>query len=199
MSAEPLGPYPSNDGIDPQIYRPHSITSTILRVAHKVKNIIMSTPAIHVSKPSSARTVVLDAFIPVPRGAAAITPPPLNWPTKDPGDVLDYQFNISPALIGNEGDSIETLDVAISPNNPGDLTLDLAQVDGPSAVLWLSGGQAGTVYTITVLISTVSGRALQRSILLPVLLLSVPVVPPSAIDVSAGVVLTDQNGNPVLT
>ncbi len=159
----------------------------------------MATPAIHVSKPSSARTVVLDAFIPVPRGSTAVAPPPLNWPTKDPNDVLDYQFDISPALIGNEGDSIATLDVLITPDNPGDLTLNEVQADGPSAVLWLSEGQAGTVYTITVLISTINGRALQRSILLPVLLLSVPPVPPNAIDITAGVVLTDQNGNPVLT
>jgi hypothetical protein len=123
----------------------------------------------------------------------------LNWPTKDPSDVLDYQLNVSSALIGNEGDSIATLDVFITPNNPGDLTLNEAQADGPSAVLWLSGGQAGTVYTITIMITTINGRALQRSILLPVLLLSIPSDPPYAIDITAGVVLTDQNGNPVLT
>jgi hypothetical protein len=159
----------------------------------------MATPAIHVSKPSSARTVLLDAFIPVPRGSTAIAPPLLNWPTKDPNDILDYQLNISPALIANEGDAIATLDVAIYPDNPGDLTLSQVQADGHSAVLWLSGGQAGTVYTITILISTINGRALQRSILLPVLFLSVPPVPNNAIDIASGVVLTDQNGNPVLT
>lgn len=159
----------------------------------------MATPAIHVSKPSTARTVVLDAFIPVPRGSTAVAPPPLNWPTKDPSDVLDYQFNMSPALIGNEGDSIATLDVFISPDNPGDLTLGQAQADGPSAVLWLSGGQSGTVYTITILLSTINGRTLQRSILLPVLALSTPPSPIGAIDTSSGVPLTDQDGNPILT
>ena len=159
----------------------------------------MATPAVHVSKPSSARTVFLDAFIPVPRGSSAIAPPPLNWPTKDPGDILDYQLNIYQALIGNEGDLIATLDVSITPADPGDLALNEAQVDGLSAVLWLSGGQAGTVYTVTIIVSTTNGRTLQRSVLLPVLLLSVPPIPPNAIDVTAGVVLTDQNGNPVLT
>lgn len=158
----------------------------------------MSTLATHIQKPSTARTVVLDAFIPVPRGSTAIAPPPLNWPTKDPSDVLDYRFNISPALIGNEGDSISTLDVFITPDNPGDLTLNQAQADGPCAVLWLSGGQAGIIYTITLLITTLNGRTLQRSILLPVLELSQPPIPASAIDISAGVVLTDQNGNPIL-
>jgi hypothetical protein len=49
----------------------------------------MPTPATHVWKPSNARTVVLDSFIPVPRGSTALAPPPLNWPAKDPADVLD--------------------------------------------------------------------------------------------------------------
>ena len=168
-------------------------------MAQKLQKGVMATPAVHISKPSSARTVLLDAFIPVPRGSIAVAPPPLNWPTKDPNDVLDYQLNISPALIGNEGDSIATLDVTIAPGNPGDLTLNQALADGPSAVLWLSGGQAGTVYTVTVVISTINGRALQRSVLLPVLFLSVPPVPPNAVDIATGVVLTDQNGNPVLS
>jgi hypothetical protein len=143
--------------------------------------------------------VVLDAFIPVPRGSAAAAPPPLNWPTKDPIDVLDYQFDITPAVVGNDGDVIATLDVSIEPNNPGDLSLQSATTDGTVAVLWLAGGQAGTVYTVTLVIATTNGRTIQRSILLPVVYLSVPPVPPNALVTNAGVVLTDQNGNPVLT
>ncbi len=159
----------------------------------------MPTPATHVWKPSNARTVVLDAFIPVPRGSAAAAPPPLNWPTKDPIDVLDYQFDITPAVVGNDGDVIATLDVSIEPNNPGDLSLQSATTDGTVAILWLAGGQAGTVYTVTLVIATTNGRTIQRSILLPVVYLSVPPVPPNALVTNAGVVLTDQNGNPVLT
>lgn len=159
----------------------------------------MTTPAAHVWKPSVARTVTLDSFIPVPRGSSAVAPSPLNWPTKDPVDVLDYRFDIAPALAGNEGDGIATLDVTIEPDNPGDLSLNSANADGTVAVLWLSGGQAGSVYTITVAITTTNGRTINRSILLPVLNLSRPPVPPNAIVTDAGVVLTDQNGNPVLT
>jgi hypothetical protein len=159
----------------------------------------MPNPASHVWKPSNARTVVLDAFIPVPRGSAPVAPPPLNWPTKDPTDVLDYQFDISPAVVGNDGDSIDTLDVTIEPCNPGDLALNSANADGTVAVLWLSGGQAGTVYTVTLVMATVNGRRIQRSILLPVVNLSVPPVPPNALITDSGVILTDQNGNPVLT
>jgi hypothetical protein len=128
-----------------------------------------------------------------------MAPPPLNWPTKDPHDVLDYQVNIAPAVAGNSGDVISTLTVSITPNNPGDLALNSASADGTSAVLWLAGGQAGTVYTVTLLMTTTNGRTVQRSILLPVLELSVPAVPTNAIQISAGVVLTDQNGNPVLS
>jgi hypothetical protein len=123
----------------------------------------------------------------------------LNWPAKDPTDVLDYQFDISPAVVGNDGDTIATLDVTIEPNNPGDIVLNSATVDGNVAVLWLSGGQAGTVYMLTLVITTVNGRTIQRSILLPVLHLSVAAVPPNALVTDSGTVLTDQNGNPVLT
>ena len=157
------------------------------------------TPATSVWKPSVARRVTLDAFVPVPRGSVAVAPAPLNWPTKDPADILDYEVDISPALIGNERDAIATLAVAITPSNPGDLTLTSAATDGAVAVLWLSAGQAGTVYTITIAITTLNGRTVQRSVLLPVLYLSQPPVPANAIETNAGLVITDQNGNPIVT
>ncbi len=158
----------------------------------------MVTPATHVWKPSNARTVVLDSFIPVPRGSTSVAPPPLNWPTKDPVDVLDYQFDISPALVGNDADAIATLDVSIEPTNPGDLTLNSATTDGTVVILWLSRGQSGTIYLVNLMITTINGRTINRSILLPVLNLSVPPIPPNALITDTGVVLTDQNGNPVL-
>jgi hypothetical protein len=122
----------------------------------------------------------------------------LNWPTKDPADVLDYQFDISPALVGNDGDAISTLDVSIEPANPGDLTLESATTDGTVVVLWLSHGQPGTVYLVNLMITTTNGRTINRSILLPVLYLSVPPLPSNALITDTGTVLTDQNGNPVL-
>lgn len=159
----------------------------------------MSVTVNHVWKPSNARLVTVDSFIPVPRGATALAPPPLNWPAKDPGDILDYILDIAPAIVGNDGDGIATLNVNITPSNPGDLTLQSATADGSRVILWLSGGQAGTIYTIGFAITTVNGRSLQRSVLLPVILLSVPLVPANALFTAAGVVLTDQNGNPVLS
>lgn len=159
----------------------------------------MSTTVSHVWKPSSARLVTVDSFIAVPRGTAAFAPPPMNWPTKDPGDVLDYILDIGPAIVGNDGDGIATLLVTLSPSNPGDLVVQSTTADGSRVILWLSEGQAGTLYTITFSINTINGRSLQRSVLLPVMMLSVPAIPSNALVTTAGVVLTDQNGNPVLS
>lgn len=159
----------------------------------------MPTAVTHVWKPSSARTVVLDSFIPVPRGSAAIAPPPLNWPAKDPADVLDYRFDLNLALIGNDGDGIATLDVTIEPDNPGDLALNSATADGNIAILWLSGGQAGTIYSVNITTGTLNGRTISRSILLPVLPLSTLPSSANALLTDTGDAVTDQNGNPVLT
>jgi hypothetical protein len=158
----------------------------------------MLTPANHVWKPSHARVATIDSFAPTARGTIAVAPPPLNWPTKDPGDVLDYILDIGPAIVGNDNDGIATLDVSVAPSNPGDLVLESATTDGTRIVLWLSGGQAGTVYTLTFSITTASGRAIQRSVLLPVLLLSIPKIASDALMTSAGVMVTDQSGNPIL-
>ncbi len=159
----------------------------------------MSTPAAHVWIPSHARVVTIDSFIPVARGTTAVAPPPMNWPTKDPGDILDYILEIGPAIVGNDGDRIANLDVSSMPSNPGDLVIQSSTTDGSRIILWLAEGQAGTVYTLTFAITTVNGRSLQRSVLLPVLLLSVPRIPASAILTSTGTMLTDQSGNPFLS
>jgi hypothetical protein len=159
----------------------------------------MPTTATHVWRPSSARRVLLDAFIPVARGATAVAPPLLAWPTKDPGDVLDYQLDISPALVGNDGDSIATLDVQVTPAQPGDLMLTASAADGTSAILWFAAGQPNTVYSVSVSIGTVNGRSIHRSVVLPVLALSTASAPATALQTDVGFPITDQNGNPVLT
>ena len=158
----------------------------------------MPTPASHAWKPSGARSVTIDGFLPTPRGSNAVAPPLLNWPTKDPGDTLDYEVDISPALVGNEGDSIATIDVSVSPNKSGDLSVGNTTADGTRCVFWLTGGQSGTIYTVTIVVGTASGRTIQRSVLVPVLFLSVPATSPDALQTDAGTVVTDQNGNPIL-
>jgi hypothetical protein len=65
-------------------------------------------------------------------------------------------------------------------------------------VIWLSGGQAGVTYNVTVKTTLASGRTLQRTVLLPVLALSSPSVPENAIETTTMDPITDENGNPIL-
>lgn len=159
----------------------------------------MSTPATHVWRPSNARTLVLDGFVPVPRGAPATAPAPLSWPVKDPADVLDYQFDVSPAILGNEGDGIATLDVTIAPAGTGALKLNGATADGAVAVVWLAGGQVGVTYTLTLTVGTANGRTIVRDILLPVLALSSTGPVSTTLTDSSGAPITDQNNAPLTT
>jgi hypothetical protein len=158
----------------------------------------MPTLVSHVWKPSVARTITIDSFIAVPRGSAATNPIPLSWPSKDPGDILDYQLDIEPALIGNEGDSINSVDADIEPSQPGDLCLNNTAADGYKIILWLSAGQANVTYSVTVKVALASGRTLQRTMLLPVVAMSLPSVPANAIETTLGDPLTDQSGNPII-
>lgn len=158
----------------------------------------MSGSVPHLWRPSESRVAVLDSFVPVARGSSAAPPPPMNWAAKDPHDILDYQFDIKPAIIGNDGDSITTVSISIFPESVDGLVVESSIADGSRVVLWISGGEAGTVYTVTLSISTSNGRTVHRSVLLPVLGLSSPTTPGNAIELGADLVLTDQNGNPVL-
>lgn len=153
-----------------------------------------ATPAHHVWQVSSARLIEIEGFIPTPRGMMLLPPRPLAWPEKDPGDTLDYVFEIAPALTGNPGDSIATLQVAISPANPGDLSLVSAAADGTRAVLWLTAGQPKTTYTVTITITTACGRTLARSISLPMVLLASVPAPATAITTLEGAPITSPSG-----
>jgi hypothetical protein len=150
----------------------------------------MSTMATHSWQPTTARIVVVEGFGPYPPGVLQTPPPPLIWPVKDPGDVLDYILDLSDALAGNDGDTIATLDVSISPANTGDLTLQSSSADGDQAILWLASGVAGTTYAVTVVVGTNSGRIFSRTVSLPV----------EALANSSGSdsnVITDQTGAPI--
>ncbi len=155
----------------------------------------MATTASHVWRPSSSRVLLLDGFVPGPRGVPARPPAQLIWPPKDPGDVLDYQLDISSAVSGNDGDVIATLDVMITPSNPGDLSLVSSTADGSSAILWLQGGQAGTSYTVSLNISTEAGRQLSRSISLPVIAFAAIGTSTQTLTLEDGTALVDSNGN----
>lgn len=117
--------------------------------------------------------------------------PVLSWPPKDPSETLDYVFDVSQALLGNEGDAIATLDIAINPANPGDLMVQSSSADGAQAIIWLSAGFSGTTYAVTITVGTNSGRIIARTVYLPVLTLASLPPPANAI--------TDQTGAPLMT
>ena len=158
----------------------------------------MGTQATYSWTPSTARTIALYGCGLQPRGTLTLSPPSLSWPPKDPTDILDYSLDITPIVSGNEGDAISTLDVVISPNNPGDLALQSSSVDGELAILWLFGGFAGVVYQVTITIGTNSGRVIGRTINLPVIGFATPPVSPQALSDQSGAAITDQYDAPIV-
>lgn len=155
-------------------------------------------PAMHVWRPARARTVVLDGFNPVPRGATSGALASLSWPAKDPADVLDHQLDISAAICGNEGDVIASVSAEVSPAGTGDLVVTSVAADGTVAVLWLAGGRNGVIYTVELSITTLAGRTVNRAVLLPVISLTEGLPPDTSLLTELGLVVTDQNGNPIL-
>lgn len=157
-----------------------------------------TTTTTHIWRPSNARSIVLDGFLPVPRGTLPTTPSPLSWPAKDPADVLDYEFDVAAALIGSDGDTVASVAVTVSPAGTGALAVNSVAVDGTSALFWFAGGQAGTVYTVQVSVVTAGGRTISRALLLPVLSLTSVTAAVTSLTTDQGIIITDQNGNPIL-
>lgn len=156
-----------------------------------------TTQTARVWQVSSARLIEIEGFIPTPRGLSLLPPRPLAWPEKDPGDTLDYTFEIAPALAGNPGDSIASLSATVSPDNPGDLSIASTAIDGTRVVLWLTGGQPSVVYTVAISVTTVCGRSLACSIALPVVPLAIVPAPVTAITTLGGAPITSPYGQPI--
>ena len=159
----------------------------------------MGTTASFAWIPTTARVVTVDGFGPFLRGMLQTAPSPRIWPVKDPRDVLDYVVDYSEALAGDGGDGIATLDVSITPEAAGDLTLTTSRVDGTQAVLWLAAGVAGTNYAVTVVMGTNSGRSISRTISMPVASLSGPSAFTNVLMTGNGAPLTDQSGATLTT
>jgi hypothetical protein len=150
-------------------------------------------------QPSSARTVALDGLLPLPRGVMPADLPPLVWPIKDPGDVLDYSLDLSAALAGDPTDLVATVGVTTVPGgNPGDLLVGRIVGSGTSAVIWCSAGVAGTTYAVQITVGTLKGRVIGRTVLLPVQQLAAVIPLTNPLITDAGAIVTDQNGNPIL-
>ena len=160
----------------------------------------MPAQAAYYWKPSNARLIVLDTYVPLARASALSAPPPLAWPAKDPSDLLDFVLDIAPVIAGDDGDAIVSVSVSVSPSsNAGDLTVAQYGTDGLAIVLWLGGGVAGITYAVTIAAVTLCGRTIERTILLPVVSLSSGFASPDdALDVQGGAPLLDEDGEPIL-
>ena len=80
---------------------------------------------------------------------------------KDPDAVLDYQMDWS-TWLDTDTISTSTWDV------PTGLTEDSETETTTTTTVWISGGTAGTTYTVTNEIVTAAGRTDSRSILIKV-------------------------------
>lgn len=78
--------------------------------------------------------------------------------TKDPDAVLDYPFYWSDWL--ETGDTIASYVITVASG----LTLDSDTNTTTAVVVWLSGGTAGTTYTVACRITTADGRTDERTI-----------------------------------
>lgn len=152
----------------------------------------------HSYKPSNARLLTLGGFTPVPRGAVAAPPAMPSWPVKDPNDLLDYAVDLSPAVVGDDGDSAVSVNVISSPSSTGDVVINSISSDGLLVVLWIGGGNTGTIYTIDLNVTLASGRVLSRSIALPVYTLSGAAPTTANLVTETGANITDGNGNPIV-
>lgn len=85
---------------------------------------------------------------------------------KDPAAVLDYGFDWAERDWLDAGETVLTADWTI----PAPLTIITSEIiaDATTAVAWLSGGTAGTDYTISCRIATSAGRTDERSMVLKV-------------------------------
>lgn len=81
----------------------------------------------------------------------------LEWPFKDPDEVLDYELDWTARLAG---DTISTSVWLV----PDELTPGAESVSGAVTKLWLSGGTIGGSFLVTNRITTAGGRTMDESV-----------------------------------
>jgi hypothetical protein len=75
---------------------------------------------------------------------------------KQPVDRLDYDVTYANWL--TEGDNVGSVTTNVTPEG---LTVETVYVHDPIVKIWLSGGESGTTYKVTLTISTDDGRIRQ--------------------------------------
>lgn len=82
----------------------------------------------------------------------------LQWPDKDPDEVLDYAIDWSARL--ETGDTI----VASTWTVQSGLSSSLDSFSGSRASVWLSGGSEGQTYVATNRVTTSENRVMEQSV-----------------------------------
>lgn len=93
-------------------------------------------------------------------------------PGKDPSDIKDYGINWVDVLAAEGETDIATS--TWSESDPVGLTVQAAapylpSVDGTTCIVWVSGGTAGTTYSLinTIITAGLTPRTHQRTIIIP--------------------------------
>lgn len=82
----------------------------------------------------------------------------LSWPAKkDPNAEKDYAVDWGPWL---NGDTIQSVTWTV----PAGISKTDEEIVGTQAVIWLSGGTAGTTYSIVCRVVTAGGRTDERTV-----------------------------------
>ena len=81
----------------------------------------------------------------------------LQWPPKDPNEVLDYAVNWASRL---GADTIATSSFTV----PSGIVKDSETSASQTATIWLSGGVEGQKYSILNRITTVGGRTMDQTV-----------------------------------
>ena len=81
-----------------------------------------------------------------------------RWPSKDPDEVLDYQFDWSARLAAGETISTSTFIL-----EEGSVTIDSESFNGGLTTVWLSGGGVGDKCVLTNRVVTSEARTYDES------------------------------------
>lgn len=85
----------------------------------------------------------------------------LCWPDKGPADVLDYSLDWSDQLaLVSPADTISAVQWTL----PTGLTAGVQYHANGEATTWISGGTAGTYYTVVCRMTTAGGRVIERNV-----------------------------------
>jgi len=85
----------------------------------------------------------------------------LRWPDKDPAETLDFYMDWTDQLdLTTPSDTISAAVWTV----PAGLTAGAQYHADGKATTWLSGGTAGTDYTLTCRITTAAGRVIERNV-----------------------------------